>query len=403
MPRLSRHRNDGPGWMFTLTDVVAVLMALVAAAGVAQAATGFLAVRRFVAAREQDAPTTSGPGVTVLKPLYGDEPMLEAALASMCTQDYAPFQLIFGVQSPSDAALRAVERVRARFPDADITVVVDDAVTGKNRKIANLVNMLPSAKHDILVIADSDVLAAPDWLGRIVTALQVPGTGLVTTLYTGLAALNTVWARLGATSITHAFLPGALLARQMGRQDCLGATMALRRDVLDRIGGLPALLPHLADDYVLGWLVRRLGLSVRLAATVPTTTVADTTPGRLFRHELRWGRTIRAMVPVELALSAIQYACAWAFLAVVLSGMAAWSIVVFLATWAGRAAVARGIDRTLAAVSPCATTPAPIWLLPLRDLLSIAVLLASYAGDRVEWRGHVMRATGVPDREMQAT
>ena len=100
--------------------------------------------------------------------------------------------------------------------------------------------------------------------------------------------------------INHYFLPGALLARAMGRQDCLGATMMLRRETLERIGGFAALVNHLADDNVLGRLVQRLGLTVALADTVPATTVPETTLRALWRHELRWARTIRALVPVPV-------------------------------------------------------------------------------------------------------
>ena len=124
--------------------------------------------------------------MTVLKPLHGDEPLLEEALASVCRQDYPAWQVVFGVQDAADTALPVVRRLQARFPDCDIAVVVDPTPHGPNRKVANLINMLPAAKHDVLVIADSDVHVAPDWLRRLVAALEGPGMGLVTTVYTGL-------------------------------------------------------------------------------------------------------------------------------------------------------------------------------------------------------------------------
>ncbi len=126
--------------------------------------------------------------------------------------------------------------------------------------------MLPAARHDVLVIADSDVHVRPDYLERLVAALEAPGVGLVTTLYAGLPASPALPAQLGATQITHGFLPGALLARALGRQDCLGATMCLRRADLERIGGFAALVDHLADDNVLGRRIQRSGLDVGLAA-----------------------------------------------------------------------------------------------------------------------------------------
>jgi ceramide glucosyltransferase len=358
---------------------------VLACAGLGQAVAGYFAVCRFVARPRLPARARA---VSVLKPLHGAEPLLEEALASVCAQDFFEYQVVFGVQDPADPALGVVERVRERFPGCDIAVVVDPTPHGSNHKVGNLINMLPAAKHDLLVIADSDVHCAPDYLDRLVAALEAPGTGLVTTLYAGMAATPTLAGRLGVAWINSSFLPGALLARWLGRQDCLGATMALRRETLSAIGGLAALADHLADDFVLGVLVREQGLAVRLADTVPATTVPERTLNELYRHELRWARTIRTQVPVQFVLSALQYPLFWAALAVLLAWGAVWAVGLFLAAWAVRAAVALGIDRALG----LAKNPAPVWLLPLRDLMSVFVILASHGSDRVEWRGHVMHA-----------
>jgi ceramide glucosyltransferase len=365
---------------------LACLAALVAGAGVVIALAGWVEVARF--GRSRPPPPAALPGITVLKPLYGDEPMLEAALASVCAQDYPLFQVVFGVQDAADPALASVVRVRARFPACDIAVVIDDSADGANRKVANLMNMLPFARHDVLVIADSDMHAAPDYLRRIATTLAEPGIGLVTTLYTGLPANRGIAASLGATGITHLFLPGAMIARRLGRQVCLGATMALRRQTLESVGGFAALVNHLADDHVLGRLVRDSGLGIGLAATVPATTVPEVTLRALFHHELRWGRTILALTPLPFALSAIQYPLGWALLALLLSGGREWALALLLAIWAGRAVLARGVDAALGQ----SAAPAPVWLLPLRDLISIGVLLASFAGRDVQWRGRTLRA-----------
>jgi ceramide glucosyltransferase len=370
--------------------VLALLAALLTVIGVALVLAGGVLVRRFQAGA---APEPVGlPGVTVLKPLCGDEPLLEAALASICEQDYPRFQVIFGVEDPNDAALAAVARVRARFPACDIEVVAGGTQAGNNRKVANLINMLSAARYDMLVISDSDVRAAPDCLRRIVAALEVPGTGLVTTLYAGLPAQGSLAAQLGATAITHGFLPGTLLARICGRRDALGATMALRRETLAAVGGFAALRDHLADDNLLGQKVRELGLTIALAATVPGTTVPEARLSALFRHELRWARTIRSLSPCAFAGSALQYPLAWALMALVLSTSAGWAVLLLAAAWIVRAGVARRIDEALGLVAQELAAPAPLWLLPLRDLLSMTVLLASYAGDQVEWRGRIMRA-----------
>jgi ceramide glucosyltransferase len=380
---------------------LAFAAALVALLGLVQAVLGGLLAARFGAASHQMP--LSRPPVSLLKPLHGDEPLLERALGSLCQQNGYPCQIVFGVQDQADAALAVVERVRARFPDADIAVVVDPTQHGPNRKVGNLINMLPAAKHDVLAIADSDLHVGPDYLERLVAALERPRTGLATTLYTGLPAAPGLPGALGAMAITHYFLPGALLARGMGRQDCLGATMMLRRETLARIGGLQALVAHLADDNALGRLVRGLGLAVRLAATVPATTVPETTLAALFRHELRWARTIRTLEPAAFAASSVQYPLVWSALALLLSWGAAWALVLCVAAWAVRALAARGIDRAMAPFQPGLAFRAPLWLLPLRELMSMAVTIASYAGRRVDWRGHTLRADGpvaVPDTPM---
>jgi ceramide glucosyltransferase len=374
--------------------LVAICAAALALPGMGLALAGLWLVRRLCAA-PHPAPA-SLPPISVLRPLYGDEPLLEEALASACAQDYPHFQVVFGVQDPQDPALAVVQRLRARFPGHDIALVVDDRAPGRNRKVANLTNMLDAARHDVLVIADSDVHVPPDYLRRIAATLEQPGTGLVTTAYAGLPTSRSLTGRLGASAITHGFLPGALLSRAFGRQDALGATMALRRQTLAAIGGFAALRDELADDNLLGRNVRAQGLAIRLAAVVPATAVPETRLADLFRHELRWGRTIRALAPLPFAASALQFPLAWALLALLASGGAVWAVALFAAAWAVRAIAACGIDRTLGMAARGLAGWVPVWHLPLRDLMSLAVVLASYTGNRVDWRGRTMRAGPEP-------
>ena len=370
--------------MPSFPSILAVLAVVVTLAGLVQAVIGWWAVRRF--SRQTKALPTWRPAITILKPLHGDEPMLEQALASFCAQDYPGFQIVFGLHDPADPALHVIRRLRARFPHIDIDVVIDPKQHGVNRKISNLINMYPRAKHDVIVMADSDIHAPPDYLSQLASTLGREGVGLVTTLYAGLGASATVAARLGASQINHSFLPGALLARALGREDCLGATMALRRETLECVGGLHALVHHLADDAVLGRLVSARGEAVALAATLPATTVPEMQVSHLFAHELRWGRTIQSLAPVGFALSVLQYPLFWAGLAAVLSGFQPYALATFGGVWLMRAAVTMGIDASLGLA-----TAVPVWLLPLRDLLSVTVILASYGGSEVAWRGHVLR------------
>jgi ceramide glucosyltransferase len=367
--------------------------ALIACLGLLQCCAGWIAARRFAASPK--AQLQRQPPVTILRPLCGDEPLLEEALASCCRQAYPAFQIVFGVQHPSDSALAVVERVRTRFPNCDIAVVVDSTPHGQNRKIGNLINMLPSARHEVLVISDSDLQLSPDYLERLLVELEKPGTGLVTALYAGFPPPEHGWLlRLGATQINHSFLPGVLVSRMLGRQDSLGSTVMLRRETLEQAGGFGALVHLLAEDNVLGQSVRNLGMKVGLADTVALATVPESSFRALWLHELRWTRTIRAVAPLSLAASTIQYPLFWAAIAAVLSSGALWSVVLFATGWVVRAISAMEIDRALRRRTGLPLVPVPVWVLPLRDMLSVAEVGASYWIDDVIWRGHTLDANG---------
>ena len=374
--------------------VLCYLLVGLAGLGAVQAIAGLLAVGVFT--RRGGASTAGLPPVTVLKPICGDEPLLEEAISSFCVQDYPAYQLVIGAQDPRDPALDIARRVQARFPERDISIVVDASQHGQNRKISNVMNTFASAKHEFLVIADSDLHVAPDYLTRVVATLQEPGAGLVTTVVAGEAAVDGVAAMLGTTQASHSFLPGVLMAGVLGRQDCLGWTMALRRQTLEQVGGLGALVDYLADDNVLGREVRRLGLSVRLADTIPVVTLQERSLGLLWLRELRWARTIAGVAPLGFLAGSLQFPIFWSLLAVLLSGFAPWTVAAFAAAWAIRAAAARGIDAMLRGHTARQPKRVPIWLLPLRDVLSIVEIVASQWTDVVVWRGHRIRADSAP-------
>ena len=373
-------------------SLIAMVFAVAASLGVLQCFAGWVAVARFATA-PAPAPRRHPP-ITIMRPLCGDEPHLADALDTCCRQDYPVFQIVFGVQDAADPALAAVRDLRERFPARDITVVVDSTGHGRNRKVSNLINMLPSARHDVLAFSDSDLHLAPDYLTRLAAALEKPNTGLVSTLYVGRPPYRRLSTLLGSSQINYSFLPGALLARALGRQDCLGSTMALHRLTLERSGGLEALAEHLADDNVLGQRVAALGLDVDIADTVPAASVPEATLNALWHHEMRWARTIRALVPVSFGLSALQFPIFWALLACVLSGGAVPYLLLLGCAWVVRAAAAWGIEHALKPRlgGPGFAWGATVWLLPVRDILSIVEILASYSHGRVVWRGAVLEA-----------
>lgn len=381
--------------------IMSMAAGLMAGLGCIQAGVGATLLHRFgrrAASADRDIPSCPLPPVTILKPLHGDEPLLEAALASFCLQDYPRLQIVFGVQSHADPAVALVAGLQARFPALDLVLVTDPTPHGANRKVANLINMLSHARHDLLVISDSDIHVGPSYLKRVVQALSGPGVGLVTTLYGGRPASRSLARRLGAGQVNHTFLPGVLMSRLLGRQDCLGATMALQRRTLERIGGLSALSPHIADDSALGQLVRKAGQSIVLADCMTLTTVGETGLGDLFAHELRWGRTVRSVEPVGYAASAIQLPLFWAVIAVLLAPLSGWSWSVLVVAWIVRGLSAVLIDRTIGTTLEGQTLSGAgsgsgmsFMLLPLRDWLSAAVMLGSFTGRQVAWRGHTLQ------------
>ena len=322
-----------------------------------------------------------------MKPLCGVDLMAEIALESFFLLDYPDYQLVFGVQDAKDPVLEILARLRARYPERDTALMINDLLHGSNRKVSNLINMQPLAKHDILVFSDADIHVPPYYLDDLVAGLDVPRTGLVTTLYTGLPAEQALAARLGAAQINHVFLPSALLARKLGRQDCMGTTMAITKSVLAQSGGLAALANHLADDQVLGRRVIKAGYAVGLASNIPAATVPEVDLSSLFGHELRWARTIRALVPLAYMGSILQIPLFWAVLAVLFSGFAVWSWVLLLFTLLARVTFAHQIEKALRL-----PRTGGILLFLLRDLFSLIIYIASFMGRRVSWRGQSMVA-----------
>ena len=336
-------------------------------------------VARF---RDKAQPAATYPAVTILKPLYGDEPGLDDNLASFCAQDYpAPVQIVFGVHAAADPTVATVERLRARYPALDIMLVADPRRHGANGKVSNLINMLPVARHDVLVISDSDILAPPDYLRTVIAALEQPGVGMVSCLYSG-AALGGFAARLSAMGIDYQFLPNVLTGMALGMASpCFGSTMALHRGVLHGIGGFEAFSAVLADDYEIGRAVRARGLGVVIPRLVVRHTSNEKTIGEWLAHELRWARTIRGADPVGHAGSVVTYPIPLALLGAILSWFTVFSLATLITALAARTLLKGRIDRFVG------DGAGPLWLLPVRDVLSFGVFLASLFGGSVEWRG----------------
>jgi ceramide glucosyltransferase len=359
-------------------SLLAPLLVILATGWILLAAQVVVAMR-FARRRPPPLPDAPPP-VSILKPLHGSEPGLYDNLRSFAEQDYPSVQLVLGVTDPEDGALAAARALIRDLPSADIALVIDRRIRGSNGKVSNLENMLPSATHDVLVLADSDMRVDRRYLAAVTARLRDPRVGIATCLYTG-ATTGGLWSDLGALQINFGFLPNALLAEAMGvGGGCFGATIALRRVTLERIGGLAPLRDELADDRRMGERVRAQGFTVALAPYLVEDRVWEPSLAALWRHEQRWARTVQRMSPAGFAGSVMTHPLAIAFLAAAGSGLRASACVLFGVTLVIRAANAGLLIRTLR------LPHGRLWLLPLRDLLSFAVFVASFFGCRVLWR-----------------
>jgi ceramide glucosyltransferase len=331
-------------------------------------------------------PQPQGPAVTVLKPLCGSEPDLYANLRSFCLQDYGRFQIVFGVRDSADPSVGVVQRLMAEFPHLSIDIVVNAQQHGGNRKVSNLINMLQCARHDVLVISDSDALVGPDYLATVTAPLQDESTGLVTCLYHSVPA-GSGWSQLGAMYVNEWYMPSVLLARLFGnREFASGQTLCLRRQTLTAIGGLRSIAHHLADDYQLGALVRELGKQIVLSSYVPIARQYDPSLGELIRHETRWMRTIRVLRPRSFPFLFITFSLPLAVIGFALStAQASCSGVglVLLLTCIN----ARVILHRLSQRPDDARGRRGLWFLPLRDSLMCWVWCRAFLTSRVTWRG----------------
>jgi ceramide glucosyltransferase len=327
------------------------------------------------------------PAATILKPLCGNEHELYECLRSFCDQDYPEFQIVFGVADGADPAAEAVSRLQREFPKLDLTLVVDRRQHGSSRKVSNLMNMLPLARHDFLVISDSDVRVQRDYLSTTVPPLLDPDVGIVTCPYRGVPRRG-LWSLLGSMFINDWFIPSVRVAALCGsRAFAFGVTIALRRQVLADIGGFAAIANQLADDYRLGELTRARGLRTVLSAVVVETCVDERSFGALVRHELRWLRTIRAVRPLGYGLSFITFSVPAALLGCAIS-RGAWPAIVLLAVTAlGRIVLHLRVRGTVS------VSARDFAVLPLREALSLLLWAWGFVTRRVHWRDDRFRVT----------
>jgi ceramide glucosyltransferase len=320
------------------------------------------------------------PAVTILKPLFGAEPRLYECLRSFCNQAWPHLQIVFGVRDAADPAVAVVRRLQHEFPTLDLTLVLDGTHHGSNAKVSNLINIMALAKHDYLVIVDSDIRVEPGYVQQVVAPLLDDTVGIVTCPYVG-RPLPDLWSQLGAQFINGWFVPSVFVAALFGsRAFAFGATIALRRNVLDAIGGLPAIADQLADDYRLGELTRERGLRTVLSHVVVETVVEERSLADLLGHELRWLRTIKTVRPVGYSLAFVTFSLPVALLGVALAAGARLSLLALAVT-----ALLRLAMHLYWSPSGERSTWTRLWAVPLHDCALFGVFCWAFVGQRVNW------------------
>jgi ceramide glucosyltransferase len=369
--------------------IAASILGSIAALAAASATRWFL---------RQPAPTSPArwPDVSILKPLHGAEAQLSESIETYFRQDYpGKVQIVFGVQDPKDSAIPVVNALMERYPELDLHLVVNGAAHGANRKVSNLINMWQVARHSLIVMADSDVAVGPDYLRTLANGLAQPGVGVVTCLYRGLPS-GGFWSRLSAMAVNDHFLPATLLGLALGLgRPCLGATIALSRETLVRIGGFQTVADQLADDYAIGKAARQAGLRVAVPPMLVAHAFEENSLSDVIHHELRWARTIFTVDPLGYVGSGLTHALPLAIIGAALRGFDGLGVAAVLGALTCRMFLKYRLTREFKLPN------ASYGLLLARDLLSFAIYFWSFLSPRVSWRGQEF--TVAPDGRLLAT
>lgn len=337
------------------------------------------ALRRVKAGNNRN--TEFHPAVSILKPVHGRDAKFYDAIRSHAVLDYPEYEILFGLNDPADPARADIARLAAEFPERAIRLI-ECPPNMPNAKVASMAELAKAAKYPVLVINDSDIVVERDYLRTVVAPLEDPKAGLVTCLY---RASGESWpARWEALGVATEFAPSVLVARAIGIAEfALGSTMAIRASDLERIGGFAVIGDYLADDYQLGLRITELGLRIVLAPAVVETRLSDDSWAAVWKHQVRWSRTIRVSRTSGYFGYVITNASVWALVAA-LAG--AWPIAI--AALAMR--LVAGVVTGRFVLGDEDTTR--LWfLIPFRDLWGFAVWLAGLGGSTVEWRGIRLR------------
>ncbi len=350
----------------------------------------FAAVRFRLRRPPPEVAAPSRPGISVLKPLAGDEPELERNLRSFFEIDYPNYELLFAAREDDDPALETARKLSRRYPRVPVEILAVGDPPCPNEKVFSLQAMAAEARHDLLVISDSDIRADADCLRGVASEFSDAQTGVATCPYRA-APGSSFWSLLEALGMNSEFWGGVLLAEMLAPMDfAVGPTMAISRRCLAAVGGFESVQEYLAEDFVLGRRARAAGFEVRLARNVVEHRIGAARFAASFRHRLRWNRSTRRSRPRGYVGQVFINPLPWALLAVPLSGAAEWSVWLLALCALCRMAA-------LAAVGFLALgdrlTLRYCWLVPLQDVIALTAWAGAFLGNSIAWRGRRFRLT----------
>jgi ceramide glucosyltransferase len=347
------------------------------------------AARRFFRRShlDQAANDTAGftPPVSVLKPVRGLDRHTVEHFTSFCRQEYPEYEILFAVADASDPAIPVIRQLAGEYPERSIRLIVGAPEIGASSKVNKLCRLAREARHEILVISDSDITVPPSYLRSVVAPFRDDQIGAVTCLYRGVPDRG-VWAALEAIGISTDFAPGVIVARQLeGVKFTLGATMATTKARLAEVGGFEALVEYCADDFELGQRIAARGHRIELATCTVETESSPRSFAEFFRHQLRWAVTLRQSRPWGyIGRALVTQGLPWAIAATLLAPSAwraAAPIAIYLTCrlWMAWTVGARGLEDE---------TVRRRWMLvPVYDALTSAVSVIALCVNRIEWRG----------------
>jgi ceramide glucosyltransferase len=366
---------------------LAIVLACVLAGSLVYCVLSIEAARRYLAV--QPPALLHAVPISILKPLAGADEGLEENLRSFFQQEYPAFEILFAVRTRDDLAVPVVEKLRAEYPDVPARLIITGEPPYANAKVFSLDRMMQAARHDLLVMSDSDIRVTPAMLRVIAAEFQDPKLGIATCPYRAVPGAS-IWSRLEAIGMNTEFLAGVLTARMLdGMKFAIGPTIAARREALLAIGGFDRVKDYLAEDFVLGKFVSEAGYVSILSSYVIEHRIGSQDFAHNAAHRLRWSRSTRRSRPAGYAGQVFTNPLPVALL--LMLAFPCWPLVLVTALFRAASACA-----TAGWVLHDPLTARAWWLVPVQDLLSFAFWAAGFFGNTIVWRGrqYYLRADG---------